>query len=134
MKLFILGDPHGKLPKNLENIFKNYNYDLIICTGDLGKADLARKKAFKDIKRKEKGLETLEDTPEEIKNIYNEVHYSSINVLKKLSSKLIVYTIEGNLRISTKSEVKELEDKYNLNLEVIPEKSYTISKPIPQQL
>ena len=46
--------------------------------------------------------------------------------MKKLSSKLIVYTIEGNLRISTKSEVKELEDKYNLNLDSTREKLKSI--------
>jgi len=35
MKLLIIGDPHGKLPKKIPK-----NVDLILITGDLGKANL----------------------------------------------------------------------------------------------
>ena len=34
MKILALGDPHGKLPKNLDLIVKKNKIDLIICTGD----------------------------------------------------------------------------------------------------
>ncbi|HKL24448.1 MAG TPA: metallophosphoesterase, partial [Candidatus Nanoarchaeia archaeon] len=34
MKIVAIGDPHGKLPKDLDNIIKRNNPDLIICVGD----------------------------------------------------------------------------------------------------
>jgi len=35
MKILALGDPHGKLPKNLDGIIKKYGIELIICVGDI---------------------------------------------------------------------------------------------------
>jgi len=35
MKILAIGDPHGKLPKNLDRIMKKENIDVIICTGDI---------------------------------------------------------------------------------------------------
>ncbi|MBU4069864.1 MAG: metallophosphoesterase [Nanoarchaeota archaeon] len=52
MKILVIGDPHGKLGKikklNLKNI------DLKLITGDLGKADLARKRFFENLERRAK--------------------------------------------------------------------------------
>ena len=39
MKVLVIGDPHGVLPKKIPR-----KVDLILITGDLGKADLARKR------------------------------------------------------------------------------------------
>jgi len=38
MKILVIGDPHGNLPKNLPK-----NVDLILLNGDIGKSDLAKK-------------------------------------------------------------------------------------------
>ena len=35
MKILALGDPHGKLPKNLDRIIKKNKIDIIICVGDI---------------------------------------------------------------------------------------------------
>jgi len=35
MKILALGDPHGKLPKNLDGVIKKYEIELIICVGDI---------------------------------------------------------------------------------------------------
>ncbi len=35
MKILAIGDPHGKLPKNLSSIVKKNKIDVIICTGDV---------------------------------------------------------------------------------------------------
>lgn len=35
MKILALGDPHGKLPKNLDKIIKKNKIDIIICVGDI---------------------------------------------------------------------------------------------------
>ena len=35
IKILAIGDPHGKLPKNLSSIIKKSKIDLIICVGDI---------------------------------------------------------------------------------------------------
>jgi len=84
MKICVIGDPHGKIPKNLPE----KNIDLILITGDLGKSDLARqlylnKKEKPPVKKKEKA--------------YREIYFSTIKLLKTLSKKAMVYTIMGNV-------------------------------------
>ncbi|GAJ23460.1 unnamed protein product [marine sediment metagenome] len=35
MKILALGDPHGKLPKNLDSIIKKNNIEVIVCIGEV---------------------------------------------------------------------------------------------------
>jgi hypothetical protein len=35
MKILAIGDPHGKLPKNLSSIIKKNKIDVIVCVGDI---------------------------------------------------------------------------------------------------
>ena len=53
MKILAIGDLHGKIPKGLPE----KDIDLIILTGDLGKADLMRKMCFENVNRKKGGIE-----------------------------------------------------------------------------
>ena len=48
MKICAIGDPHGEL-KKIKKVSKDVDFYLV--TGDLGKADLARKKCFENIGR-----------------------------------------------------------------------------------
>ena len=36
MKILAIGDPHGKLPKNLSSLVKKNKIDVIVCIGDIG--------------------------------------------------------------------------------------------------
>jgi Icc-related predicted phosphoesterase len=117
MKLLILGDPHGQLPKNLDSIVKKNQIELILITGDLGKSDLAQKQAFEDIKRKKQGLPAKIHTKKEIKKAWMEIYNSTIKILKQLSSLAPVYFIKGNVGLQdkdTKEESKELNIKLPL--------------------
>ncbi|MCD4759943.1 metallophosphoesterase [archaeon] len=114
MKILAIGDPHGNVGKIKKIPIKNI--DLILLTGDLGKADLARKLYFENIKRKKKGLPEIERTLVQIKKIHLEVHKSTIKLLKYLSGFAPVYTIQGNVGIPSIKDVKEKKRKYNLNL------------------
>lgn len=91
MKILVVGDPHGKLGKikklNLQNV------DLKLITGDLGKADLARKRFFENLERRKKDLPELPDDAQYQKKVYDEIHYSTIDVLKPLSKYGPVYTL-----------------------------------------
>ncbi len=52
MRIIAIGDPHGDVAKLRKIPLKGI--DLILLTGDLGKADLARKFAFMNIERQRK--------------------------------------------------------------------------------
>ncbi len=114
MRILAIGDPHG----NLEKIKKIHmkGVDTILLTGDLGKADFARKRFFENIKRKKEGLPKLKYTSKDKKEEMTEIHNSTISVLKYLSKNAEVYTICGNVGVSTLSYIKRENKKYNLNL------------------
>ncbi|MBS3075285.1 metallophosphoesterase [Candidatus Pacearchaeota archaeon] len=114
MKILAIGDPHGELGK-IKKIPLN-GTDLILLTGDIGKADLARKIYFDNIKRQQQGLADLKSGFKQQKEIYNEIHNSTISILKYLSKFAPVYTIEGNVLISKIKDVKKINKKYNINL------------------
>lgn len=113
MRILAIGDPHGDLEKIKKIPIKNVN--LILLTGDLGKADLARKRAFENIERRKNGLKEIEDTPKDIKLIYQEIYFSSISILEYLSKFAPVYSILGNVETS-EAEVRKDEKKYNIKL------------------
>lgn len=114
MRILAIGDPHGNLEK-IEKISIE-NMDLILLTGDIGKADFARKFFFENVKRKQQGLKELKYKSEDKKKEYLEIHNSTLDVLKYLSKKANVYTIVGNVGIASVSDAKKENKKYNLNL------------------
>lgn len=113
MKILVIGDPHGsekvkKIP--LKKV------DVILLTGDLGKADLARKRFFENIERKRKGLPELEDTPAHLRSLYMEIHKSTIDLLKYLSKHAPVYTIQGNVGVASFTDVKKEKKKHGIKI------------------
>ena len=111
MKIFVVGDPHGVLPKKIPK-----NIDLILITGDLGKADLARKIAFENTERRKDGLPKREITKIEAKKIHMEIHNSTLNILKYYSKYAPVYSIQGNVGIPNLSQIREDKKKYGINI------------------
>jgi hypothetical protein len=60
MKVLALGDPHGKLPKNLDSIIKKNNIEIIICIGEVFPIKRDKKNRGKaDMKTGEKILDKL---------------------------------------------------------------------------
>jgi Icc-related predicted phosphoesterase len=114
MRILAIGDPHGELCKIKKIPLRGI--DVILLTGDLGSANLARKIYFDNIKKEQKGLPELELTSKQQKEIYSEVGDSTISILKYLSKFALVYTIEGNVLISTAKDIKKVNKKYNINL------------------
>lgn len=110
MKILAIGDPHGKLPKKLPKT------DLILCTGDAGKATLARKFHFDNVKRKQKGLEELEYDSQFMKRVYQEIYKSSLDIWRYLSKIAPTYSILGNVGTNMiyDSKVKKDEKKYGI--------------------
>jgi Icc-related predicted phosphoesterase len=104
VKICAVGDPHGELEK-IKKVSKDVDFYLV--TGDLGKADLVRKKYFENIERMKKGLPEKELDLKTNKKIHDEIHYSTLGVLSYLSKYAPVYSIQGNVGIATVREARE---------------------------
>lgn len=116
MKVCAIGDPHGDM-KKIKRIPLSKT-DLILITGDVGKADFARNRFLENIKRKNKGLEELEYTAKDNKTMYIEIHNSSIDVWRYTSKFAPTYSILGNVGMNMiyDSNIRKDEKKYGLKL------------------
>ncbi len=112
MKVCAIGDPHGDIAK-IRKIPLN-DIDLILLTGDLGKANLARQRFFDNIARKKEGLKELKEDAKFARESHLEIHNSTIGLLRYLSRYAPVYSIMGNVGIPTLSEVKKDNKKYHI--------------------
>lgn len=113
MRVLAIGDPHGDLEKIKKIPVKNI--DLILLTGDLGRADLMRKMAFENVERRKKGLEEKEFSPAMEKKAFMEAYTSSMRVVKYLARFAPVYTIYGNVE-STNAQTKKTSREIGLPL------------------
>jgi len=117
VRILAIGDPHGDIAKIRKIPFKK-GVDFVFCTGDVGKADLARERFFENIKRKNQGLEELEYDGKFNKRVWMQIYNSSLNVWKYLSKIAPTYSILGNVgmeMIYDRNVKKEIR-KYGIDL------------------
>ncbi len=116
MKICAIGDPHGNLKKVKKIPLKDI--DLILINGDLGKADIAREFAFKNLALRNKGLPELEYDSKKVKEIYMEIYSSMTSLLKYLVKFAPVYSLLGNLGGDMMKDkiVKKEEKEYKIKL------------------
>ena len=116
MKILAVGDPHGDIAK-IRKIPKK-DIDLVLCTGDVGKADLARKRFFENIEREKKGLPELEYNGKFNKQVHMQIYDSSLDVWKYLSKVAPTYSILGNVGMTMIYDwkMKKEEKKYGMKL------------------
>ena len=112
MKILAIGDPHEYFEYK-KSIFKEV--DLILLTGDIGKADIWRKMAFDRINREKKGLPEKKESKYVVKKGYMQVYNSSMKVIKYLSKFAPVYLIYGNIE-HPNSYVRKLIKKIDYKL------------------
>jgi len=112
MKILIIGDPHG-FHKYKESILRQA--DVILMTGDIGKADIARKRSFENYEREKKGLPEKEYTPKQNRESSMEIYNSTMKIVRLLSKFVPVYTILGNVW-STDKNVKKEEKKLGIKI------------------
>lgn len=116
MRILAIGDPHGDLRSAKSIPLKGV--DLILLTGDLGSANLARKMAFGNIEREKLGLPEIEYSSAQRKKAYMEIYDSAINLVRYLAKYAPVYTIFGNVEMSN-SEVKKQSREIGLKLPLL---------------
>ena len=116
MRILTVGDPHGDIKKIKKIPVKGI--DLILITGDLGKADFARKFSFENFRRKKEGLPELKFSKLETKNVYQEIYSSTLNVLKYFSKNIPTYSILGNVgnNMIVDSKVRKDEKEFKVKL------------------
>jgi len=116
MKILAVGDPHGDLKKIKKISIKEA--DLILITGDVGKADLVRERFFENVKRENKGLEKLEYEGKFNKEVHKEIYDSSINIWKHFSKIAPTYSILGNVGMNMVYDfhIRKEEKKYGIKL------------------
>jgi Icc-related predicted phosphoesterase len=111
VKVCAVGDLHGNV-KKVSGAPKNV--DMYLLTGDLGKADLARKFCFDNIKRRKSGLSEKEMDSSMSKKLHDEIHNSTLNVLKRFPKSSNVYTLQGNVGIPGSTECKKRDKKHGV--------------------
>ena len=116
MKILAIGDSHGSLEKIKKIPIKNI--DLILLTGDIGKADLARKMFFENLHRASKNLPAKIYSRSQEKEAYMQIYNSTLNVIKYLSKFAPIYMIYGNVEPSN-SEIKQQSKELGLNLPLL---------------
>jgi Icc-related predicted phosphoesterase len=116
MKILAIGDPHGDI-KKVKKIPIN-GIDLVLITGDVGKADFARQFFFKNLKRQKEGLPELKYTRLETKSVYQEIHDSTMSVLNYFSKNIPTYSILGNVgnNMVIDSKVRKDEKEFGIKL------------------
>jgi len=113
MKICAIGDPHGNLDKIKQIPLSDV--DLILLTGDLGSADLMRKMAFDNIKRKKQGLDIIEYSPAQKKRAFMEAYISTMKIVKYLHKFAPVFIIFGNVE-SSNDETRKLSKEIGVAL------------------
>ncbi len=89
MKILALGDPHGKLPKNLDFVVKKNNIEVIVCSGDIAPAPIIPKKG-----------ETFEQACKRAERVFKKI------IDKLCSYNLPFVTLRGNVYTNTKKNNK----------------------------
>ena len=120
MKILVIGDPHGS--KKMKKISLK-GIELALMTGDIGKADMARKRCFENIERKRRGLDELEYSKKSIKLVYREIYDSTLDVLRYFSKEISTYSILGNVGgvMIKNKEVEKEERNYHVKLPYLKE-------------
>lgn len=116
MKILAIGDPHGRLDKIKKIPFEDI--ELILLTGDIGNADLARKFYMDNFDRQSKGLPELKLSDSMRRKMYLETYRSATSVVRYLSKQAPVYLVSGNADYDN-YYVRKFSQKIGMNLPVM---------------
>lgn len=113
MKIIAIGDPHGDLESVKKIPVKGA--DLILLTGDLGRANLMRKMAFANVERRQKNLPEIEYSSRDKKRAFMEAYNTTLALVRYLSKIAPVFTIYGNVE-STNAYTRKYSKEIRLLL------------------
>ena len=113
MKLAVIGDPHGDLEK-IEHIPLD-DVDLVLMTGDLGRADIFRKIAFKYLGSSQRRFVTGSPESEEFQQAFLDSYYTAVKLVRHIAVHSQVFTVTGNADI-TNYDTRKFSSQFGIKL------------------
>lgn len=124
MRIAAIGDPHGDLER-IKSISLN-SIDLILLTGDLGRADILRKLAIEYIGKAEKGDLRGSPQAEEFRQAFLNSYCTAIALVEYLANCSQVMTVTGNADISN-YDTRKFSHQFGIDLPSLYDRLKTIS-------
>lgn len=113
MKIAVIGDPHGDLEK-IERIPLD-DVDLVLMTGDLGRADILRKIAFKYIGSSQRRFERDSPESEAFRQAFLDSYNTAERLVKHVAEHCQVFSVTGNADI-TNYDTRKFSSRFGIEL------------------
>jgi Icc-related predicted phosphoesterase len=113
MKIAVIGDPHGDLEKiqriPLEGV------DLVLLTGDLGRADILRKIAFKYIGDSRRRFKQGSPESQAFQQAFLDSYDTAVKLVRHLARNCPVFTVTGNADL-TNYDIRKFSMQFGVGL------------------
>jgi Icc-related predicted phosphoesterase len=116
MRIAAIGDPHGDLDK-IERIPLD-QIDLVLMTGDLGRADILRKMALRFLAEAEKGALRGSPQAEEFRQAFLSSYNTAVKLVEHIAGLCPVFTVTGNADI-TNSDTRKFSRQFGIELPLL---------------
>jgi Icc-related predicted phosphoesterase len=116
MKLAVIGDPHGDLEK-IERIPLD-SVDLVLMTGDLGRADIFRKIAFKYLGSSQHRFVTGSPESGEFQQAFLDYYKTAVKLVRHIAAHSQVFTITGNADL-TNYDIRKYSLQFSIELPLL---------------
>jgi Icc-related predicted phosphoesterase len=116
MKLAVIGDPHGDLEK-MQHIPLD-GVDLVLMTGDLGRADVLRKIAFKYIGDSRRRFMHGSPESEAFRQAFLESYTTALKLVRHVAQHCHVFTVTGNADL-TNYDIRKFSSQFGVELPLL---------------
>jgi Icc-related predicted phosphoesterase len=116
MKLAVIGDPHGDLEK-IRRIPLD-GVDLVLMTGDLGRADILRKIAFKYVGGSQRRF--LQGSPESeaFRQAFLDSYTTAVKLVQHVAQYCQVFTVTGNADLNN-YDIRKFSSQFRVELPLL---------------
>ncbi len=116
MKLAVIGDPHGDLEK-IEHIQLD-GVDLVLMTGDLGRADIFRKIAFKYLGSSQRRFVRGSPESEEFQQAFLDYYKTAVKLVRHTAAHSQVFTVTGNADLAN-YDIRKYSSQFGIELPLL---------------
>jgi Icc-related predicted phosphoesterase len=116
MKLAVIGDPHGDLEK-IQRIPLD-GVDLVLLTGDLGRADILRKIAFKYIGDSHRRFMQGSPESEAFRQAFLDSYTTAVKLVRHIAEYSQVFTVTGNADL-TNYDIRKFSAQFGVELPLL---------------
>jgi Icc-related predicted phosphoesterase len=116
VKLAVIGDPHGDLEK-IQRIPLD-GVDLVLMTGDLGRADILRKIAFKYIGASPNRFARGSPESDSFQQAFLDSYTTAVKLVQHVAQHCQVFTVTGNADL-TNYDIRKLSAQFGIDLPLL---------------